>query len=205
MPPALETSRLRLRPLIEADAPFILELVNDADWLAYIGDKGVHTLDDAQAYLREGPMAMYATLGIGLCAMDLKAPGPRPVGLCGLLVREGASDVELGYALLPEVRGWGLVREAAQAWVDFGTRHLNLREMHAYTHTANLASQTVLETLGFALLPQTTAEEPAAARLHWRLSFSAGRTAAAPEQSAETAPAETARPAEPPGTAAPRE
>jgi [ribosomal protein S5]-alanine N-acetyltransferase len=174
MPPALETSRLRLRPLTEADAPFILELVNDADWLAYIGDKSVHSLEDARRYLREGPIAMYAALGIGLCAMDLKAPEPRPVGLCGLLVREGSPDVELGYALLPEARGQGLMREAALAWMNYGDRQLKLREMHAYTHAENDASQALLARLGFALLPPAPPDEdPATVRRHWRLSFSA--------------------------------
>lgn len=174
MPPTLETDRLRLRPFTEADAPFILELVNDAAWLAYIGDKAVRTLDDAKRYLLEGPMAMYAALGIGLCAIELKALEPRPLGMCGLLVREGSPDVELGYALLPEARGQGLVREAAAAWVDYGARQLKLREVHAYTHADNGASQAVLEELGFAVLPPAAAGEDAAtARRHWRLSFSA--------------------------------
>jgi [ribosomal protein S5]-alanine N-acetyltransferase len=174
MPPALETSRLRLRPLTEADAPFILELVNDAAWLAYIGDKAVYTLDDALRYLREGPIAMYAALGIGLCAMDLMEPEPRPVGLCGLLVREGSPEVELGYALLPEARGQGLMREAALAWMAYGERELKLREMHAYTHAENGASQALLARVGFALLPPAAPDDdPATVRRHWRLSFSA--------------------------------
>lgn len=174
MPPTLETARLRLRPFTEADAPFVLALVNDAAWLAYIGDKAVRTLDDARRYLAEGPIAMYAELGIGLCAMDLREADPRPVGMCGLLVREGSPDVELGYALLPEARGQGLVREAALAWLDYGERQLKLREMHAYTHADNGASQAVLEELGFALLPPGGPDgEPAAARRHWRRSFSA--------------------------------
>ena len=174
MPPTLETARLRLRPFTEEDAAFVLALVNDAAWLAYIGDKSVRTLDDAKRYLMEGPIAMYAALGIGLCAMELKAAEPRPIGMCGLLVREGSPDVELGYALLPEARGQGLVREAARAWLDYGERQLKLREMHAYTHADNGASHAVLEELGFALLPPATPDEhPATARRHWRLPFSA--------------------------------
>jgi RimJ/RimL family protein N-acetyltransferase len=205
MPPTLETPRLRLRPLADADAPFILELVNDAAWLAYIGDKAVRSLDDAKRYLLEGPLAMYAALGIGLCAMELKGPSPKVVGLCGLLIREGSPDVELGYALLPEARAQGLVREAARSWIEFAERQLKLRELHAWTHADNGASQAVLEELGFDLLPLLPGEDAATARRHWRLSFSAGRTAAAPERSGETAPAETTQPVVPPGTAAPRE
>lgn len=40
----LETDRLVLRHLASADAPFILELLNDPDWLRYIGDRGVRSV-----------------------------------------------------------------------------------------------------------------------------------------------------------------
>ena len=34
----LHTERLTIRPFSEGDTAFILELVNDADWLRFIGD-----------------------------------------------------------------------------------------------------------------------------------------------------------------------
>ena len=71
----LVTPRLVLRRFSEDDAPFALELLNDPDWVRYIGDNGVRTLDDARAYLREGPIAMYARFGFGLLAVDLKDGG----------------------------------------------------------------------------------------------------------------------------------
>ena len=50
-PGVLETERLVLRPLTLDDAPFVLELLNDPDWLRFIGDKGVRTLEDARHYI----------------------------------------------------------------------------------------------------------------------------------------------------------
>ena len=44
----LETPRLALRRPVPEDAPFILVLVNDPDWLRHIGDKNVHDLDGVQ-------------------------------------------------------------------------------------------------------------------------------------------------------------
>jgi len=55
----LETERLTLRPLTTGDAAFILELVNDPDWLRNIGDRNVHTLADAERYITNSPMAKY--------------------------------------------------------------------------------------------------------------------------------------------------
>lgn len=204
-PPALETRRLHLRCLTETDAGFILRLVNDPAWLAYIGDKSVHSLDDASKYLRDGPMAMYAAHGLGLCAIDVKAqPAPRTVGMCGLLVREGCADVELGYALVPDARGQGLVHEAAQAWLDFGFRQRGLREIHAYTHAANGPSNTVLVDFGFVRRDGPAEDAQSPTRWHWCKTFNAGKTAAVPAQFVGIEPAETAPPAGPPDKAAPR-
>ena len=72
----IDTPRLILRELTLDDAPFILELVNDPAWLRYIGDRGVRTLDDARAYLRNGPLASYARWGFGLWAVTMKGSGP---------------------------------------------------------------------------------------------------------------------------------
>ncbi|MGH9443874.1 MAG: GNAT family N-acetyltransferase, partial [Thermoanaerobaculia bacterium] len=47
----LETERLFLRRLTPGDAEFVLELLNDTDWLRFIGDRGVRTLEDARDYI----------------------------------------------------------------------------------------------------------------------------------------------------------
>ena len=79
----LTSERLALRPFDEGDAGFILELVNDAEWLRFIGDKQVQSLDDARRYLRDGPMAMQARHGHGLCCVERRSDGS-PIGMCGL-------------------------------------------------------------------------------------------------------------------------
>ena len=65
------------------DAPFIYELVNDPDWLRYIGDKNVHSMDDAKQYILDGPIASYAKHGFGLYLIRLKNERTR-IGICGL-------------------------------------------------------------------------------------------------------------------------
>ena len=88
-----ETERLRLRRLITDDAPFILRLLNDDGWLRFIGDKNVRSLADARRYLEQGPLAMYARHGMGLWLTERKADA-QPIGLCGLIRRDGLDDVE---------------------------------------------------------------------------------------------------------------
>jgi len=142
-----ETPRLRLRHLTHADAPFILELLNDPDFLGNVGDRDVRNLHDARRYIESGPAASHRRYGFGLCAVELKASAA-VIGLCGLLRRDTHPDVEIGFALLPRFRHQGYALEAAQAVLRLGTQVLGLGRIVAITSPGNAASIRILETLG---------------------------------------------------------
>lgn len=154
------TERLRLRRLDLDDAAFILELVNQPEWLRHIGDRNVHDLDAARAYLRNGPLAMYARHGFGMYAMELEAGGA-PIGMCGLLKRETLADVDIGYALLSEHVGHGYAREAAAACVDLARRQFKLARLIAITAPDNARSAHLLTTLGMQFEGHFLHGEPA--------------------------------------------
>ena len=145
----LETERLSLRLLAGDDAPFILELVNDPDWLRFIGDRGVRSLDDARAYILNGPVASYAWHGFGLYLVELR-DGGGPVGMCGLLRRDWLDDVDVGFAFLPRFRGMGLAHEAARATLEYGTGALGLSRIAAIVSPENAGSIRLLEKLGMS-------------------------------------------------------
>ncbi len=146
--PILTTPRLHLRELTPADAPFILVLLNDPDFLRYIGDRQVRTEADARRYIEQGPMAMYAAHGIGLWLVELREGGT-PVGICGLLRRPGLDDPDLGFAFLPAHRGRGYAREAAGATLAHGRSALGFGRILAITSLDNRASERLLLGLGF--------------------------------------------------------
>jgi RimJ/RimL family protein N-acetyltransferase len=143
----IETERLILRELEAEDAAFILELLNDPAWLRYIGDKGVRTLDDARAYIRNGPGDMYARHGFGLYRVETKNDGT-PVGICGLLKRETLPDVDLGFAFLPAFRAQGYAREAAVATLVHARNVLKIERVVAITSIDNENSGKLLEKIG---------------------------------------------------------
>ncbi len=145
MPPLL-TARLTLRAFTPDDAAFIVELLNDPDWLRFIGDRQVRTQDDALAYLRKGDVAQ-AKHGFSLSAVVRTSDGAL-MGMCGLIRREGLSDVDLGYAFLPAYRGQGYAREAAAAWLACGFERFGLARIVAITSVDNVASGKVLEAVG---------------------------------------------------------
>lgn len=143
----LETQRLMLRRFNPDDARFILELVNDPDWLRYIGDRGVRNLDDARGYIEKGPMGMYARHGFGLYCVELKSDAT-PIGMCGLLKRETLEDVDIGFAFLPRFRSQGYAREAARATLAYGAEVLGLKRIVATTTPDNDASGALLGKVG---------------------------------------------------------
>ena len=144
----IETERLILRRLTVEDAPFMLGLLNEPSWLRFIGDRGVRTLDDARRYLLEGPVAMYERLGFGLYATTLKGDDAAPIGICGLVKRDGLDDVDIGFALLPKFWGKGYASEAATAVMDYARNVVGLERVVAITSVDNESSARLLEKIG---------------------------------------------------------
>lgn len=142
----IETPRLNLRQLVPQDAPFILALVNDPDWLRHIGDKNVHDLESARGYIANGPAAMYARHGHALMLAALK--DHTPIGLCGLLKRDTLEYADIGFAFLPQYRGQGYAREAAAAALAHGRDTLGLKRILAITSPDNEASGKLLQKIG---------------------------------------------------------
>ena len=143
----LETKRLTLRRLTTADAPLILALLNDPDFLRFVGDRRARTEADACAYLANGPLASYARHGFGPCAVELKR-GRLPIGICGLFKREHLPDPDIGFAFLPAWRGRGFAGEAARAVLADSSARLRLPRVLAIVDPANERSIAVLQRLG---------------------------------------------------------
>ena len=144
----LDTDRLALRQLDLDDAPFILQLLNDPDWIRYIGDRGVRTVEAARDYLESRILAQYAKHGFGLWMVERRDGGP--MGICGLVKRDNLPLPDLGFAFMPGYRGHGYAYEAALAVRDHATGALGIRRLLAVTSPVNTASVTLLERLGFA-------------------------------------------------------
>ena len=67
-----ETDRLFIRPTVEEDAAFILELLNTPKWIQFVGDRNVHTEADAQNYIRMRMMPQLERLGYSNNTVILK-------------------------------------------------------------------------------------------------------------------------------------
>ena len=143
----ITTDRLLINRITIDDAGFILELMNDKDWIKNIGDKGVRTIEDAQAYIQNRFLKTYNESNCGFYSMNLKST-QQIIGIAGLVDREGIDHIDIGYGILPEFRGKGYAFEAAKAIYDYGYQELNLEKIVAIVNPDNLPSIKLLSKLG---------------------------------------------------------
>lgn len=145
----LTSDRLRLRELELDDAVFIVEQLTDPDSLKYIGDRGVKNLEDALAYIQQGPQTMYQKFGIGLLLVE-SLEDQKPVGLCGLLKRAELPHPDLGFALLPQYRKQGFASEASKLVLADAFERKITEKVLAITSIDNEKSINLLKKLGFS-------------------------------------------------------
>ena len=156
----LETERLRLRPMTEADAPFLLEVLNEPAFIRNIGDRGVRTVEEAREYMKERITSQYERHGFGMWLVEIKEIGD-PVGICGLIKRETLDDIDLGFSFLERFWSRGFASEAASAVLARAFRALKLTRIVAIVAPHNGSSVRLLEKLGFQFekMVRLTAEE----------------------------------------------
>lgn len=151
----LSTDRLAMRHASPEDGEFLLALLTDPDFIRYIGDRGVRTLEDTPAYVANGPQASYREHGYGLYIVELRESGT-PVGLCGLVKRPYLQHADLGFAFLKAFRGQGYALEAARATLAHARDDFGMTRLAAITSLDNEASMSLLRKLSFDLTGQIT-------------------------------------------------
>jgi RimJ/RimL family protein N-acetyltransferase len=145
----LNTERLRLRPLTEADAPQVRLLAGDhaisstALYIPYPFPEGA-----AEEFIAGTIEARLAGVGYTFAIEERAVPG-RLVGCMGLPLQVDDRKAELGYWIGRPWWGLGYATEAGRAMLRFGFETLGLHRIHANHIGGNEASGRVLQKLGF--------------------------------------------------------
>lgn len=143
-----DTQRLEMRRFELDDADFILTLMNDPDWIRYIGDRGVYDLQSARDYISNGPQRMYRDYGFGILKVSRKSDG-LGIGACGLLQRPNLEWPDIGFAFLKDARGKGYAFESSKEIIDKVIELALFPHVEALVTPENKASIKLLEALGF--------------------------------------------------------
>lgn len=143
--PALETERLVLRALSEADIDDVFAYCSDPD-LGFDAGWPVHrTREDARFFVEEVAGAPHV-FGIFEKATD------RLVGVAGLSpdpARSNPDCLMLGYWLAKQAWGRGYMTEAARELVRYGFEELGLAMITCTHYAFNRRSARVIEKCGF--------------------------------------------------------
>jgi ribosomal-protein-alanine N-acetyltransferase len=144
--PVLETDRILLRALNNSDAGALLKLRSDEQVNRYLNRPPTTTIADAQAFIDK-----ILNAGSTYWAIRLKnAPGL--IGtICLWNFDTEKSMAEIGYELMPDHQGKGIMNDALQAIIGYCFDELQLRILAAVTHPDNEASAKLLKRNGFEL------------------------------------------------------
>lgn len=148
MPPmdpktVLETDRLILREMTEADVESLLKMLGDPVAMRYY--PAPYTREGVEGWIQRS-QERYRALGLGLWTVVLKDSG-EVVGDCGLTLQIvlGREELEIGYHIQREHQGKGLATEAARACLDWGFRNTSYDRMISLMNVENLPSRRVAE------------------------------------------------------------
>lgn len=144
----LDTLRLRLRPLIEADAPQLFAIHSDPLTMRYWSTppwtdpaEGLRLVERDRKRLADG-----TAIRFGLEERETA----EVIGTCSLHnFHHENRRAEIGYSLNRARWGRGLMHEALGALLTHGFGHLALHRVEADIDPRNLASARSLERLGF--------------------------------------------------------
>jgi RimJ/RimL family protein N-acetyltransferase len=145
----LETERLIIRTWSLDDADEGYKIWSDPEVMRYVGTGQPNkSVEETRAWV--GRMKAHQELyGFGFWAVVEKRSG-QLIGSCGMgYQRYGGLPIEFGYTLARSRWGYGYATEAARACLRYAFGKLHLAELLASVDSRNVASQRVLEKIGF--------------------------------------------------------
>ena len=145
--PILETTRLILRKWTIADHDILYEILGDLEVARHIGDGKPFTLERAKQFLSWAEIYERKN---GFCRWKvIEKASSEIIGSCGFARMEESSEIELGYLFAQKHWGKGYATEVAEAAMNYGFNKLGFRGIIALTDLEHIASQRVLEKIGF--------------------------------------------------------
>ncbi|WP_035985308.1 GNAT family N-acetyltransferase [Leptolyngbya sp. KIOST-1] len=144
----LETPRLHLRPLAQADVDFVFRHFSDPAVNRYLLDQApLASREEAQGIVDFFVQPTDDTYTRWVLVS--KADG-QPIGTCGFHKWDQRNRrAEIGYDLAPTAWGQGYMGEALKTMLSYGFTDMVLNRVEALVYPENTASVKLLEKLNF--------------------------------------------------------
>jgi [ribosomal protein S5]-alanine N-acetyltransferase len=142
--PEITTKRLLLRQFNDRDVNEIFILRSDERVMRYIDKAPAETLDDAYEFIRKTKELEESADAI-MWAICLKGDSKLIGTICLWNIKKEHFRAEVGYNLIPDYWGKGIMQEAITAVIDYGFRVMKLHSIEANVNPGNAASIKLLE------------------------------------------------------------
>ena len=144
--PVLKTERLYLRSFLVKDAKDLLEMRTDDRVMKYLGRDKMKDLTEAKAYIQKvNKEAQNNKIIEWAITLNHKFIGK--LGYWQIMPQHRRA--EIGYTLMTEYFGRGLMSEAVAAVLQYGFEEMNLHSIEANVDPRNLKSVQLLTRNGF--------------------------------------------------------
>ena len=142
--PILKTERLTLRQLVINDEQEIFTLRSDSEINKYLDRQISNTIDDARNFINK--ITKSGSLYWAITSSDKNV-------LVGTICLFGFSDenykCEIGYELLTNFQGQGIMKEAVEKVIDYAFNTIKVKKIEAFLHRDNQSSIKLLEKFSF--------------------------------------------------------
>ena len=130
------------------DANDLFEIRSDPRMCEHTDTKLDGTIDETKAYIDKMNKGIDDNKWIIWVIEHKKSK--RVIGSISIWnINEAGNSGELGYGIIPNYQGLGLMRESLISVVKFGFKVMNLKDLHAYTEDTNVNSIKLLESYSF--------------------------------------------------------
>ncbi len=146
--PTLTTERLTLRQLEIEDEKEIFEIRSDERISEYLDRPLYKTIDETREFIKKINDGIAENKWL-YWALTLKN-NPKLIGtICIWNISEDRSKAEIGFELLPDFQGRGLMQEAVAAVIEYGFKNMHLDFLEGEVDPSNFKSIALMERNGF--------------------------------------------------------
>jgi ribosomal-protein-alanine N-acetyltransferase len=146
--PVIETERLILKRITDDDVKEVFELRSNPETMKYIPRPLVKTTEDTLGHIAMIEEKILTNTGINW-GITLQG-STKVLGIIGYYRMQPENyRAEIGYILLPEFHGKGIITEAVKRLIKYGFNDLKLHSIEAVIDPENFASEKVLQKCGF--------------------------------------------------------